>query len=208
MRLPRLRSTVAVLAALGVGHVITTHLDVNSEQLHPFYESGRVGHEVHLSYADVEVTDVRPAMYVSPRSSDELARKAGGVFVLVSVTATADREPISFQAAFLVDDEGRMYRKSEKAGCAINTDTGTGVPTYAVYCFDVPASRLAGMRFQISRGNLIYSTLAGDDVADVDLGIDAAEEAAWARTEDAYGAADTDHEPIVLETVDLQQAPS
>jgi hypothetical protein len=187
-----------------VGNVINTRLDANSP-LEPVAEPGGVGEVTHLTYGDVEVTDVRPAEYVASQFGDELASKAGGVYVLVTVTVTATREPTSFLAAYLEDSEGRQYRTSAKAGYAINVRSGTGVPAYAVFCFDVPPDALAGMRFQLSRGNLTFSTLAGDHLADVDLGIDGDDEASWHRTDAVYLAETTSREPIELEAVTLDE---
>jgi hypothetical protein len=201
-------STAAVLAALVVGNLINSHLQVNSEQLEPFVEAGEAGQVTHLTYGDVEVTDVRPAAYVVPQVSTELARQAGGVFLLVSVKVTAAREPTTFLAAYLEDAEGRQYRSSPKAECAINVESGTGVPAYALFCFDVPPRQLAGMRLQLSRGNLVYSTLAGDHLADIDLNISDADEQTWRHTEAAYLAETTTWEPFELQSITLEQAPT
>jgi hypothetical protein len=208
VRAPRVTSALAIMAALVVGNLINTRLDVNSEQLDPVAETGRIGEVTRLTYGDVEVTDVRPAEYVASQFSDELASKAGGVYLLVTVTVTATREPTIFLAAYLEDSEGRQYRSSSKAGCAINVKSGTGVPAYALFCFDVPPETLAGMRFELSRGNLTYSTLRGDDLADVDLGIGGGDEASWRDTDAVYLAETTSREPIELDTVTLDQAPS
>jgi len=208
VRAPRLTAGVAILAALVVGNVINTRLDVNSEQLHPVAEEGRIGKVTHLTYGDVEVTDVRPAEYVAPRFGDDLSPKAGGVFVLVSVKVTATREPTLFLSAYLEDSQGRTYRAASKADCAINVDGGTGVPVYALFCFDVAPQALAGLRFELSRGNLIYSTLNGDHVADVDLAISDDDEASWRDTDDVYLAETTSTEPFELQEVTLEQAPS
>jgi hypothetical protein len=199
---------VAVLVALVVGNAINTRLDVNGEQLEPVAEAGRVGAATHLTYGDVEVTDVRPAEYVASQFSDELASKAGGVYLLVTVKVTATREPTSFLAAYLEDSEGRHYRSAAKAGCAINVESATGVPAYALFCFDVPGPALAGMRFELSRGNLTYSTLDGDHLADVDLGISREDERSWPATDAVYVAQTTSREPIELEPVTLDEAPS
>jgi len=208
VRAPRLTATVAILAALAVGNVINTRLDVNTEQLHPVAEEGRIGKVTHLTYGDVEVTDVRPAEYVAPRFGDDLSPKAGGVFVLVSVKVTATREPTLFLSAYLEDSRGRRYRAASKANCAINVDGGTGIPVYALFCFDVAPQALAGLRFELSRGNLIYSTLNGDHLADVDLGISDADEASWRDTDAVYLAETTSLEPFELQEVTLDQVPS
>jgi hypothetical protein len=104
----------------------------------------------------------------------------------VSVKVTAAREPTKFLAAYLEDSDGRQYRSSPKAQCAINIDGGTGVPTYALFCFD--------------------STLAGDHLADIDLGISAADERTWQHTEAAYLAETTTWEPFELQSITLEQA--
>jgi hypothetical protein len=72
----------------------------------------------------------------------------------------------------------------------------------------VPASALAGLHLRIGRGSLVYSTLQGDAVADVDLGISQADEASWPRTDDAFVAETTSREPLELRSVTLQEAES
>jgi len=204
----RVASTVAILLALVAGHEISSRLELGLFA-DPFFTAGSAGKPVHLVYGDVEVTDVRPAKYVAPEISTELVKRAAGVFVMVSVEVTATREPTLFSAAYLVDEQGRQLRASNRSGCAISVRSPTGIPAYAVYCFDVPTDVLAGLRFHLGRGSLIYGTLQSDAVADIDLGISGADEKAWATTEDAVGAATSSDQPIELQTVTLtEQEPS
>ena len=201
-------AVVGVVAAVAVGHLITTHLDVNNGNVGPFVRTAEVGEVGHLSYADVQVTEVRPAKYVAGLTSTDYAKQAGGVFVLVAVTVTATRESTIFLSQHLVDEDDRRYETSDRASCGINVKTKTGVPAYALFCFDVPTSRLAGMRFQLGRGSPILSDTRGDDLAEVDLGISETDAQAWATTDDAYAPASTSDEPIELETVELTQESS
>ena len=201
-------AVVGVVAAVAVGHLITTHLDVNNGNVGPFVRTAEVGEVGHLSYADVQVTEVRPAKYVAGLTSTDYAKQAGGVFVLVAVTVTATRESTIFLSQHLVDEDDRRYETSDRASCGINVKTKTGVPAYALFCFDVPISRLAGMRFQLGRGSPILSDTRGDDLAEVDLGISETDAQAWATTDDAYAPASTSDEPIELETVELTQESS
>lgn len=204
----RVASTLAIVLSLAAGHQITSRLELGLDS-EPFFTAGSAGKPVHLVYGDVEVTDVRPAKYVAPEISTELVKRAAGVFVMVSVKVTATREPTSFNAAYLVDEQGRHLRASNRSGCASSVKSPTGIPGYAVYCFDVPTDLLAGLHLQLGRGSLIYSTLQSDAVADIDLGISSADEKAWAKTEDAVGAATSSDQPIELQTVSLtQQEPS
>jgi hypothetical protein len=209
MRARRAMSALAVIAALVVGQQVTSRLDLDEHGTDdPFLEPAALNQVAHLTYGDVQVTDVRPARHVVPQVSTELARIASGVFVLVSVKVTALREPTHFLAAYLVDDEGREFRPSAKAQCATNVKSYTGVPAYALFCFDVPANALAGLHLHIGRGSLVYSTLQGDGVADVDLGISEADETSWPRTEDAFLAEMTSREPLELRSVTLQEEES
>ena len=209
MRARRPTAALAIIAALALGQQITSHLDLEGGGLDdPFLETAALGQVAHLSYGDVEVTDVRPARHVVPQVSTELARIASGVYVLVSVKVTALREPTSFLAAYLLDSEGRQFQPSAKAECAINVKSFTGVPAYALFCFDMPTEALAGLHLQIGRGSQTYSTLQGDGVADIDLGISEADERSWPATEDAFLAEMTSREPIELQSVTLQDVGS
>jgi hypothetical protein len=201
----RALSVVGVVAAVAVGHLVTTHLDIRGGNYGPFVRTAEVGEASHLSYADVQVTAVRPAKYVAGATSTDYAKQAGGVFVLVTVKVTATRESTTFLSQHLVDEDDRLYENSDRAGCGINVKTKTGVPAYALFCFDVPSSRLAGLRLQLGRGSPIFSGTEGDDLAEVDLGISQAETKAWATTDDAYAPASTSDTPIELQTVELTQ---
>jgi hypothetical protein len=205
VRAPRAAGTVAIVAALAVGHAVTSRFDVTSADYPPFVRTADLGRAAHLSYADVEVTDVRPAQYLAPGSSDDLAVRAAGVWVLVSVTGTATREPTVLLDGRLEDEDGRVYRTSTRSGCAANTGLHTGVPTYSLFCFDVPTHALAGLHFVIARGSFDNARLDGDDLADVDLGVTEAEAGSWARTTTAYHAEIEELEPIALKEITLDE---
>jgi hypothetical protein len=205
VRAPRAAGAVAIVAALAVGHAVTTRFDVTSIDYPPFVRTAEIGRAAHLSYADVKVTDVRPAQYIAPGSFDDLAAKAAGVWLLVSVTGTATDEPTTLLNARLVDEDGRVYRSSTRSGCAASTGLHTGVPTYSVFCFDVPAHVLAGLHFVIARGSFDNARLDGDDLAEVDLAITRTEAESWTRTTAAYRAENEELEPIVLEELTLDE---
>ena len=207
MRARRTTTVLSVLAAVTVGHLIASRAETGLGDK-PFVTSASEGRVAHLTYADVEVTDVTPARYVVPQVSTELARLAGGVYLFVSVKATATRETTTFYGAYLVDQSGRQYRASAKAECALTLESGPGIPAYAVYCFDVPTDRLAGLHLELGRGSLIYSTFQGDAIADIDLGITAADQRSWPKTDDAYLAEATSLAPIELESVTLTETGS
>jgi hypothetical protein len=205
MRARRTTSAVAVVAALAAGHAVTSRVDVTQVDYPPFVRSAALGGVAHLSYADVEVTDVRPAQYLAPPFSDALVVEAAGVWVLVSMTGTATREPTLLLDARLEDARGRFYRSSTRSDCALLTHLHTGVPVHSVFCFDVPPGVLAGLHFVIARGSFDNDRLDGDDLADVDLGITRSEASGWARTTTAYGAETEDLEPIELQEISMNE---
>jgi hypothetical protein len=202
----RVLQAAAVVATLVVGQLITDHWGLVSHDDPPFLHHGAVGRAVHLSYGDVEVTDVRPAQHLAPRDSSQLARIAGGVFVLVTAKLTASREPTMFLTVRLVGSDGRLYLASTRSTCTPHADSDTGIATYALFCFDVPTAALAGLHFQTARGSPLGNDIDGDDLADIDLGISAADAKAWARTTETYLVEPADITPFQLRTVTLQES--
>jgi hypothetical protein len=201
-------AVVAVVAALAVGQVITSHVDVVGADYSPFVRTGDVGDVVRLSYADVKLTEVRPARYLAPPVSTELVRMAGGVFVVVLVEVTATRNPTMISQAWLTDDEQRIYRSSAKSECTPNPTASTGVTTYTMFCFDVPTDVLAGLHFRVARGELDTGQIGRDDLADIDLAISAKDEVDWADTDVVYGVEQSGVEPFKLQEITLEPAPS
>jgi len=205
----RVVGTLAVVAAVSLAHLLTGRLPVvDLGGGRPFVESGEVGDEVHLSYADVEVTDVRPAQYLGPPVSTELARLAGGVWVVVSVRLSATTKPVSIQNAWLVDPEGREYLTSSRSWCATNLPVATGVATYAVFCFDVPVTRLEGLHFRVARGDVTTDQTSNDDLADFDLAVTSKDVKTWPDTTAAYRSETYSLEPLELEEITLTETGS
>lgn len=202
----RLAQGVAILATLTVAQVVTDRWDLVSHEDPPFVRHAELGHVAHLSYADVEVTDVRPAQHLSPQDSEELARKAGGVFVLVTAKLTATRAPVGFYTVRLVGSDGRIYETSQKSTCDPSATSATGIPTYALFCFDVPTGALPGLHFQVARGSNLGNDIDGDDLADIDLRISTHDAATWKGTTAAYLVEPADIRPLELRTVTLTES--
>ena len=126
----------------------------------PSCAAAEVGEVDHLSYADVQVTDVRPAKYVAGLTSTDYAKQAGGVFVLVSVKVTATREPTTFLSQHLVDEDDRRTRPpTVRAAASMWRPRPASRRTRCSASTSRP-SRLAGMRFQLGRGSPILSDTA------------------------------------------------
>jgi len=174
-----------VLVAMAVGRVITDSVPVNELATKPFVRSGEVGRPVALRYADVGVTGVRagPHLY----GADPVA--AAGQFLLVDVRIVARSESTTLLGFSLLDRAGRRYAPMSRGStCPTNTTAPAGVRWYAVFCFDVPPSRLEGMVFEVAKGafDADGSRQNRDDLARIDLGIGAAESKEMAASRTAW----------------------
>lgn len=199
----RVTAVVVTAAALAVGQFLTREVSIESES-RPFYRYGE--QQVALSYADVAVGEATGARYLGGTGGDDLVKRASGVWVVVPVTITATREPVRVQQAWLVDADERTYYSSNRAPCPTFVLAATGVPTHTLYCFDVPADRVAGLHLRLARGDVTLGRTDGDDVADLDLGLTTAQERAWAGTEVALGIPDApDLAPVEPQEITLQQ---
>lgn len=204
-----LGGVLTLTAAVAVAQPITSRLPVGVPTLsRPFVSTGQLGEEVHISYADVTVTDVRPARYLGPPVSTELARMAGGVWVVVTTELSATTQPEQIYSAWLEDPDGRAYVNSKRSSCATTLRLPTGITTYAVYCFDVPADRLAGLHFRLARGDFRTDQTINDALADVDLDISEGDAETWSDTTKAYRSVDYSLEPVELQEITLTETGS
>jgi hypothetical protein len=161
----------ALIAAMAVGRVITDTLPLDDAVDKPFVHTGTVGHAVKLTYA--EVTAERPRVARSIVGVEPV--KAAGRFLVVDLVLRATREPTFFSGVEVVDAKGRRYAPMDRGtSCPTTTTAPTGVRWYAMFCFDVPRTALAGAKVVVARGE--YGTDGADqrrdDLASIDLGID------------------------------------
>ena len=129
---------------------------------------------------------------------------AGGVFLLVPSRPPPPGSPPPSTAPTSSTRAAGSTAPPPRPSAPSLLQSGTGVPAYAVYCFDVPTDRLAGLRLQTGRG-VARSTRPSKatTIADIDLGITAADERSWPQTDDAYLAETSSRAPIELQSVTL-----
>lgn len=167
-------TAAVVIAAMGLGRLITDSLPLADAADKPFFHAGAVGRAVPLAYADITVTGV----HVTPTIMGNPASAAGGRWLVVDTAILARTAPTVMSGFFLVDAQDRRWIASTRGpDCATSTKLATGVPNYASICFDVPEQALTGARLMATRGawDSHESTFRRDDVAEIDLGIEAAE---------------------------------
>ncbi|EAP98345.1 hypothetical protein JNB_15313 [Janibacter sp. HTCC2649] len=182
-----MRRTIAmgafVIAAMGLGRLITDHVPLEESADKPFVHHAAVDERVALDYADVTVTDVHvtPTIMGSPTAS-----AAGGRWLVVDTELLAGRAPVTMAGFFLIDAKDHRWIPSTRAQeCEQSVNLSAGVRAYASFCFDIPKHGLEGARLIATRGPWTSheSEFRRDDLADIDLGIAASEvDGLWALT--------------------------
>lgn len=193
-----------VVAAMAIGRLLTDHFPGDDKLADPFVRHGSVGETVQLRYGDVRVTGVRVARMVDGAD----AAVAAGRFLIVDLAYRAKGEPRRFLGLELWDSHGRRFDPTTRgSSCPQNLAGLTGIRMYAMACFDIPRSAVAGARFRFSLGGygVNGSDQRRDDLAEIDLGITKDEaKKLWAQklTYNATNADSTrpiDKKPIKLE---------
>lgn len=196
----------ALVAAMAVGRVITDALPLDEAVDQPFVRTGTVGNAVDLSYAAVTAEQPR----VARRIVGVQPVQAAGRFLVVDLELRATRESTFFEGVQVVDAKGRRYAPMDRGtSCSTTTTAPTGVRWYAMFCFDVPRSALAGARVVVARGayEVDGSDQRRDDLASIDLGIDEAEaDRLWSH-DIAYKAQAPGFQTIDTSPVRVEDAP-
>lgn len=201
----------AVVAAMALGQLITEKLPDSVDPSAPFVRHGEVGETVELRYADVTVTGVRSAQRLLGTSTV----LATGTFLIADVKYVGQRKFDVFEGFEVLDGEGRRYAMTTRGGaCPSSLSASTGVPSYAIICFDLPKRALKGARLVFSRDGygVNGSDQRRDDLAEIDLGIDAKQaESLWSSTLTYEGQQGTSFNPVNTTPVepesDSEEAP-
>ncbi len=179
-RLSWLGAAAAVLAAMWLGQLIVDHIPVDTAASDPFPRGGHLGDPVRLRYADVTVTDVLAGRGLTTTTS---AAAPAGIFLVLPLTVVARGSDRTFLGFDLVDRRGVHYEPTLRGGCGTTISAPAGVPMYAMICYDIPRQALRGAHLQFALGayNGDGAAQRRDDLADIDLGISAAEaDTLWA----------------------------
>ncbi|MDN5558304.1 MAG: hypothetical protein L0G23_02560 [Ruaniaceae bacterium] len=173
-------TAILVVAALFVGSLVTSNLPQPDALLtdRPFLHAVTVGETANLRTGDVTITDVQAAKRV--KLFGRIAESAA-VWIVVDLEWEPVRQPgmIAASNPVVVAADGRVFGGSQ----AVTNNCGPTQPRMAVACqlaYEVSIDALEGARLRVPAGS---SVTTSDDVADVDLGIDASTAAAFAQTD-------------------------
>ena len=168
---------VLILAALAAGRVVTSAYGADDSLGDPFLVAGSLGRPVSLRYADVTATAVEGSTLVSPNSG----MRTTGVWLAVRLKIVTKGEPQEVRYAAVEDRRGRTYLANGTRSQFSPGASQPGVPRYASALVEVPADAVKGARLRVALNSL---DTRRDDMADIDLGLTAADAQEWAaRTE-------------------------
>lgn len=172
------------LGALAVASAVLVAAPMNESDERPFIRQGQLGKDVGTRYADFRVERVLSAGSITDGDDTVVST---GTFLVVDVVVRAHHESFAMKGAQLRDREGRVFTYDEAVECAATVEAPVEVPWHVRYCFDVPRDALQGATLLLARGE--WSTddtdVRWDEVAEIDLGISAAEARELGKTDQA-----------------------
>lgn len=181
-------TTALVVAALASGRAVDALTPDDRVVFgRPFLHPVTVGQGVELRYAELRPTAVDGAPVLDRGSNPPM--QSPGLWVVTKVTVTPTLDAETLRHATFVD--GRERELSLGGRNELQCATAVpGVATECVVSFEVATDAAAGSHLRLARS---AQDVRGDDMADVDLGITAAEARGWAaRTDRVDGAPPAD----------------
>lgn len=134
---------------------------------------------VSLRYADVTAVRVGGSSCVSAGIGATSVMRTPGVFVVVPLTIVAKGKPADVRYAALRDRQGRTFLATGTRSPFSPGTSQPGLPRYASVVIEVPQDAVNGAHLRIALDGLDQRR---DDMADIDLGLTAANAAEWARS--------------------------
>lgn len=175
----RAGAAALVVAALALGHVVTSAWPLEERTAAPFVRTGAVGAPVALRYADVTA---------GPATGSTVLQDAGtllatpGIWLVVPLTVDAAGEPRRLGYAAVIGSDGRTYVASGlRSRLALGLAT-PGIAHHGAVVVELPADAAVGARLHVA---LEPWDQRADDLADIDLGIAADDVAAWSASSEA-----------------------
>lgn len=173
---------VFVIAALAAGRAITDAMPTDVGKMmggaDPFVVDAKAGEPATTRWAEVTVTDVRPALATGGRHA---RIETPAHLLLVDLKVKAAGEPRVLGGASLLAKDGRVFHADKR--WLITNSIPTGLTWYATPVFEVPADAMQGAVLELGLGDDWWSQRR-DDVLHVDLGITAAKAKQFAANKD------------------------
>jgi len=195
--LRRVGTAGLILAALAAGRVVTGAFQADDSISAPFLRTGTVGTTVSLRYADVTAGPVRGSSCVFVASGLSSVLRTPGVFVVVPLTIVAKDKPADLRYAAVRDRQGRTFLATGSRSPFAPGTAQPGLSRYASVVVEVPQDAVAGAHLRVALDGLDQRR---DDMADIDLGLTAAQAAEWARSTTEVTVPDAANQPPAVRT--------
>ena len=160
---------LVVIAALAAGSALISRVPGPQEiALAPFLHAGTVGAPIHLRTGEIVVDGVQASTQVRQGA---ITASTTGHWLVVTLRYTAADTPASLAGMTVQSRDGRTYSLARPFQSAC----GVGQPGVTIACsmpFELAPDALEGAHLRVPAA--LLGGGEGDDIADVDLGIDAA----------------------------------
>ncbi|WUH98146.1 hypothetical protein OHR68_32280 [Spirillospora sp. NBC_00431] len=161
----------ALLAGAMWMHSVKPH--VTAAELEPIRGGGTIGEKVSNRDFSVRVEKVEAARSLAPGLGLGNPPPVGtdGIYLIVRVRATSEREPLELRTAMLETPGGYTYKEDPRASSVSGGAKPTFQPmiwTPAVFVFELPEKRIEGAHLVVGTGGLLPQLSAA---ADIDLGL-------------------------------------
>ena len=167
---------VVVIAALAIGLAVTSRLpSAEAIASRPFVRHAALGSPVPMRTGVVTVDAIDATTAVKQSGTTV---KTSAHWLLVTLRFTAAQEPAALAGMTIRAADGRTYSATRP----LQSTCGAGQPGITIRCtipFELPGDALEGAHLLVPAA--LLGAGAGDDLADVDLGI-SADRAAELRT--------------------------
>jgi pimeloyl-ACP methyl ester carboxylesterase len=170
-----------IVAALAAGRVVQSAYGSDDAISEPYLVAGSLGRPVSLRYADVTATGVEGTTLVSAGFGAGTSLTTPGVWLVVPLKIVTKGKPAAVRYAAIEDRQGRRFLASGDRSQFSPGVSQPGVPRYASVLVEVPKDAIEGARLRVALDSLDQRR---DDMADIDLGLTAAEADAWAARKD------------------------
>jgi hypothetical protein len=170
-----------LLVALAAGNAVEHVLPGAEDGARPFERTGVVGEPLHLRYGTIEVGPPAGSTRLDTRDG---AYSTAGVYVVVPITFTAEREPQSVSYVAIRDTQGRVFRAgSRRNPYSMGGLAQPGIPRHTQAAIEMPVDAVPGAEVVVAlQPN--DEDHRHDDVAVIDLGLTDAHAQAWQTDED------------------------
>lgn len=176
------KSVIIGAMALAAGAYIASKIpDPRAIRSAMFVHKAKIGDTVQLRTGSVKLVNIDASKRIFvPKETAATGANVGisqnGIFLVATIDIAGKNEPGGFADLSIYDRYGRSFGGTQAIGTNACGPASPGLPIRCRIVFEIEADALAGAALRVPA-----SDGAGDDMAEIDLGIDPAKAAQLAR---------------------------